>query len=52
MLALTTRRPLLFLKPIIENSRSELPNQKTKRRMLTFMMTPMANIIEARAEPP
>ncbi len=28
------------------------PDQKTYRRMLTFMITPTANIIEASAEPP
>lgn len=27
-------------------------DQKMNRRMLTFMMTPMANIMEASAEPP
>ncbi len=27
-------------------------SQNTYRRMLTLMMTPMANIMDARAEPP
>ena len=31
---------------------SGVMGQNTYRRMLTFIMTPMANIIEASAEPP
>ena len=37
---------------VAENELGTEKDQKMNRRMLTFMMTPMANIMEASAEPP
>jgi len=43
------RTPASYSGPTIEHI---LKPQKIYRRMLTFMITPMANIMEASAEPP
>jgi len=37
---------------VAENELGTEKDQKINRRILTFMMTPMANIMEASAEPP